>query len=112
MSVLPLRQCLEQVAALGADYILTDQQGREWTATRLLASLPRDHPDSLGLLAYLRLPDVLQDGAICQVTQSGGFLRWYRIHRKPRHELLDIYLLDSLHQNPCIHRSHRVSYGP
>jgi hypothetical protein len=81
MSALSLRQCLEQVAALGADYLLTDHQGMEWSTTRLLASLLRDHPDRLDLLAYLRLPDALQDGAICRVTQSGGFLRWYRIHR-------------------------------
>jgi hypothetical protein len=81
MSALFLRQCLEQVAALGADYLLTDNQGRDWTATGLLAALTRDHPDRLGLLMYLRLPDAQQDGAIYQVTQSGGFIRQYRIRR-------------------------------
>jgi hypothetical protein len=81
MSALSLRQCLEQVAALGADYMLTDNQGMEWTATEVLASLTRDHPDHLGLPVYLRLPDLRQDGAIYQVTQSGGFMRQYRIHR-------------------------------
>lgn len=81
MSALSLRQCLEQVAALGAGYLLTDYQGMEWTATRLLASPARDHPDRLDLLVYLRLPDARQDGAIYQVTQRGGFIRQYRLHR-------------------------------
>jgi hypothetical protein len=81
MSALSLRQCLEQVAALGADYLLTDNQGLEWTATGLVASLACDHPDRLGLLVYLRLPDARQDGAIYQVTQRGGFIRQYRLHR-------------------------------
>ena len=81
MSAFSLCQCLEHVAALGADYLLTDNQGMEWTATGLLASLTRDHPDHLGLPVYLRLPDAQQEGAISQVTQSGGFIRRYRIHR-------------------------------
>ena len=81
MSALSLHQCLEQVAALGADYMLTDNQGMEWTATGLLAALTRDHPDRLGLPVYLRLPGPQQDGAIYQVTQSGGFIRQYLIHR-------------------------------
>ena len=79
MSALSLRQCLEHVATLGADYLLTDDQGMEWTATGLLAALTRDHPDRLGLPVYLRLPDAHQDGAIYQVTQS-GFIRRYRIY--------------------------------
>ncbi len=82
MSMLSLRQCLEQVAALGTDYLLTDNQGLEWTATGLLASLTRDHPDHLGLPVYLRLPDPQQDGAIYQITQS-GFIRRYRIRHSP-----------------------------
>ncbi len=77
MLALSLRQCLEQVAALGIDYMLTDQ-GAEWTAAGLLASLASDHPDRLELPMYLRLPDARQDGAICQVTKSGYILR-YRI---------------------------------
>lgn len=80
MSVLSLRQCLEQVAALGVDSLLIDTQGMEWTATGLFALLSRDHPDRLGLPVYLRLPDARQDGAIYQVTQT-GFIRWYRIRR-------------------------------
>ena len=64
MSELSLRQGLEEVAALGADYLLTDNQGMEWTATGLFASLTRDHSDRLGLPVYLRLPDAHQDGAI------------------------------------------------
>lgn len=83
MSALSLRQCLEQIAALGADYLLADHQGIVWTATGLLAALSQDSPDRLGQLVYLRLPDAQQDGAIYQVTQSGGFLRQYRIHRYP-----------------------------
>jgi hypothetical protein len=81
MSALFLRQCLEQVATLGPDTLLTDNQGMDWTATGLLAALTHDHPDRLGLPVYLRLPDAQQDGAIYQVTQSGGFIRRYRIHR-------------------------------
>lgn len=57
MLALSLRQGLDQVAALGADYTLTDNQGFEWTATGLLAALTRDHPDHLSLPVYLRLPD-------------------------------------------------------
>jgi Tfp pilus assembly protein FimV len=77
MLALSLRQCLEQVAALGQDYVVTDQ-GVEWTAAGLLASLARDHPDRLDLPMYLRLPDAQRDGAICQVTKTGYILR-YRI---------------------------------
>ena len=84
MSALSLRQCLDQVAALGPDYVVTDQ-GVEWTAAGLLASLIRDHPDRLDLPMYLRLPDAQQDGAICQVTQSGYILR-YRICRSMSRE--------------------------
>jgi hypothetical protein len=83
MSALSLRQCLEHVAALGVDYALTDNQGIEWTAAGLLATLARDHPDHLDLPAYLRLPDALQDGAIYQVIQSGGFIRRYHIRHSP-----------------------------
>lgn len=81
MAAFSLRQCLEHVAALGADYLLTDNQGMDWTATGLLASLTRNHPNRLGLPMYLRLPDDQRDGAIYQVTQSGGFIRRYRIRR-------------------------------
>jgi hypothetical protein len=77
-----LRQCLEHVVALGSDYLVTDQ-GVEWTAAGLLASLIRDHPDRLDLPMYLRLPDAWQDGAICQVTKTGGYLLLYRICRSP-----------------------------
>jgi hypothetical protein len=59
--------------------MLTDNQGMEWTATGLLTSLTRNHPDHLGLSVYLRLSDARQDGAIYQLTQSGGFIRQYRI---------------------------------
>jgi hypothetical protein len=82
MSALSLRQCLEQVAALGADYMLTDNQGIEWTATGLLGSLARD-PDRLRLPCYFRLPDAQHDGAIYEVTQSGGFIRRYHIRHYP-----------------------------
>jgi hypothetical protein len=77
MVALSLRQCLEHVAALGTDYMLTEE-AREWTAAGLLASLARDHTDRLELPMYLRLPDAQQDGAICQVTQS-GYILCYRI---------------------------------
>ncbi len=73
-----LRHCLEHVIALGPDYVVTDQ-GVEWTAAELLASLTCDHPDELDLPMYLRLPDAQQDGAIFQVTQSGGYILRYRI---------------------------------
>lgn len=77
MAALSLRQCLEHVAALGTDYMLTEG-AQEWMAAGLLASLASDHPDRLELPMYLRLPDAQQDGAICQVTKSGYILR-YRI---------------------------------
>jgi hypothetical protein len=75
--MLTLRQCLEQVIALGADYILTEQ-GVERSAIVLLATLTRAHPDRLDLPMYLRLPDSQQDGAICQVTKT-GYILCYRI---------------------------------
>jgi len=80
MSALSLRQCLEQVAGLETDYLLVDNQGVQWTATGLLATLAHDHPNRLDVAAYLRLPDAHQDGAIYQVTQS-GFIRRYSIRR-------------------------------
>lgn len=80
MSAFSLRQCLEQVGTLGADYLLTEGSS-EWTAAGLLAFLT-PHPDRLELPVYLRLPDAQQDGAICQVTQSGGYIRRYRIFRR------------------------------
>ena len=73
-----LRHCLEQVIALGPDYVVTEPSV-EWTAAGLLASLTRDHPDELDLPMYRRLPDAQQDGAIYQVTQSGGYILRYRI---------------------------------
>ena len=59
------------------------KEGVECTAAGLLASLIRDHPDRLDLPMYLRLPDAWQDGAICQVTKTGGYLLLYRICRSP-----------------------------
>jgi hypothetical protein len=75
--MLTLHQCLEQVMALGEGYVLTEQD-QEWQATGLLAVLSRDHPDRLSLPMYMRLPNIQQDGAICQVTETGYLLR-YRI---------------------------------
>lgn len=75
-----LRQCLEQVMALGTEYVLTEQ-GVEWTAAGLLAELTRSHPTRLELPMYLRLPDAQQDGAMCQLTASGGYILRYRIRR-------------------------------
>ena len=81
---LTLRQCLEVVAQLGTDYVVTDQ-GREWAATDMVAALTRDHPDHLDQLRYLRLPNPQQDGAIYEPTPSGGFILRYRIcHPKSR----------------------------
>jgi hypothetical protein len=54
-------------------------QGREWTAPDLLAWLERHHPDELTLPMYLRLPDAHLDGAVCELTKSGGFLLLYRL---------------------------------
>lgn len=72
MLALSLRQGLDQVAALGADYTLTDNQGFEWTATGLLAALTRDHPDHLSLTAQSPKP-----------RRRGGFTRRYHIRRYP-----------------------------
>jgi hypothetical protein len=80
MAPLTLRQCLEQVVALGTDYFVTEE-AREWTAAGLLAALTRSNPDRLDLPMYLRLPDAQQDGAICQLTASGGYILRYRICR-------------------------------
>jgi hypothetical protein len=78
---LTLRQCLEQVAWLGQDYILLDQ-GKEWSSVGLLAALTQTRPDDLELPMYLRLPSVQQDGAICELTTSGGFILLYRICKR------------------------------
>lgn len=80
MVTFTLRQCLEQLAQVGSDYVVSDQ-GIEWTAAALLASLTRQHPDRLELAMYLRFPDAHQDGAICQLTRSGGFILRYRIYQ-------------------------------
>ena len=77
---LTLRQCLETVARMGTRYGVIEQ-GREYTAGEVLAALARDQPDQLEKPMYLRLPDSQQDGAICAVTQRGGFLLRYRIHQ-------------------------------
>lgn len=79
--MLTLHQCLEQVIALGEDYVLTEQRV-EWSAAGLLTAFIRDRPDRLALPMYLRLPNVQQDGAICQVTKTGYLLR-YRICPRP-----------------------------
>ena len=75
---LTLQQCLEEVAQFGPDYLLIEQDTL-WTAPTLLAFLALTAPERLNELMYLRLPDSSQDGAICQLTRSGGFLRRYRI---------------------------------
>lgn len=80
MAALTLRHCLEQVAQLGTDYVVTDQQ-TVWTAVGLLASLARSSPEHLDLPMYLRFPDARQDGAICQVTLSGYILRYHFCRR-------------------------------
>lgn len=77
---LTLRQCLEHVMALGTDYVVTEQSV-ECTVTKLLAALSRSYPNRLDLPMYLRLPDAQQDGAICQLTDSGGYILRYRICR-------------------------------
>ena len=74
----PLRQCLEQVGRMGTDYAVSDE-GFEWTAAGLLASLTLSHPERLALPMYMRLPDTRQDGAICELTSRGGFILLYRI---------------------------------
>ena len=53
MASLTLRQCLEQVMALGTEYVITEQ-GVEWTAAELLAELTRSHPTHLVLQPHLR----------------------------------------------------------
>jgi hypothetical protein len=75
MAAFSLRQCLEHLAALGANDLLTDNEGRAWTATGLLAALARDAPDRLSLPVYLRLPDAQQDGAIYPLELLG---RWWK----------------------------------
>ncbi len=72
MLAITLGQCLEHVATLGTDYLLT-AEAREWTAAELLASLASGHSDRLELPMYLRLPDLQRDGAICQITETGAF---------------------------------------
>jgi hypothetical protein len=81
MAELTLRQCLEHVAQLGTDYLVTDQE-REWPATALLTWLVLNHLADLDLPMYLRLPDAKPDGAICELTPRGGFLLRYRIERR------------------------------
>jgi hypothetical protein len=51
----------------------------EWTARELLTWLEQQQPTRLDLPTYLRLPDAQQEGAICQLTKSGGFLVLYHI---------------------------------
>jgi hypothetical protein len=73
-----LRSALEELIRLGADYVVVDRE-TEWTARELLTWLEQHHPARLGLPMYLRIPDAQQDGAICQLTRSGGFLVLYHI---------------------------------
>lgn len=80
-ATLTLRQCLEQVALLGTDYVLRDEGGT-WSAISLLAWIALRNPTRLELPMYLRLPDAQQDGAICELTKRGGFMRLYLIERR------------------------------
>jgi hypothetical protein len=52
----------------------------EWKTADLLVWLEHHHPARLGLAMYLRLPDNHQDGAICQLTRSGGFFVLYYLY--------------------------------
>ncbi len=58
---------------------MVEERGTEWAARELLAWLEQQHPARLDLPTYLRLPDAQQEGAICQLTKSGGFLVLYHI---------------------------------
>jgi hypothetical protein len=74
-----LRSALEELIRLGTEYVVLDRR-TEWTAWELFAWLEQHHPARLGLPMYLRLPDQHQDGAICQLTPSGGFFVLYHIY--------------------------------
>lgn len=75
-----LQVSLEEVARLGADYLVTDR-GVPWAASDLLAHLRRTAPERLTLEVYLRYPSSTQEGAIYRPTPRGGFILLYRIER-------------------------------
>lgn len=75
---LTLRACLDQVATLGTEYVVT-AQGTAWSASEVLAWLSQHKPSSLTMPMYLRLPSPRLDGAICELFPQGGFVLRYRI---------------------------------
>jgi len=82
---LTLRQCLEQVAQLGSEYVVTTP-GSAWSAAELLAWLHQHTPTSLGMPMYLRLPSPWLDGAICELLPQGGVVLLYRICQRRAYE--------------------------
>lgn len=78
MSRLSLEACLERLAQMEQDYILTDR-GHHRTVPRLLEVLRQRSPTLLAQPVYVRLPSPAQPGAIAQLDGHGGFCVIYRI---------------------------------
>ncbi len=81
---LTLQASLEEVARLGAGYILYSAE-EEWIATDLLETLQQEHPDLLGLPVALVQPDGTGEGAVYEVDLDGQALTdvpLYRIERR------------------------------
>lgn len=86
MSALTLEACLEQVAALGEDYLLRGGW-RDQTAAALLAWLRQEVPQLLTYPVALTLPDAWHPGAIYELDFHNEIIPdppMYRIeHRSP-----------------------------
>lgn len=78
MTPVTLEACLESLAQMEHEYIVTDQ-GHRWTTAKLLELLRQHSPGLLALQVYVRLPSSSHTGAIAQLDGRGGFCVIYRI---------------------------------
>lgn len=65
-----LKHCLQEVARLGPDYVVYDDQD-EWTASDLLCWLQTQPPAFLWRRVYMVFPDDTEEGAIYALSADG-----------------------------------------
>jgi hypothetical protein len=82
---LTLHACLEALARLEEQYILTSA-GDEWSARNLLPWLKTVHPQLLQLLVYAVPPGANGEGAIYEVAQRGHLLPDVPLYRIRWHQ--------------------------
>ena len=78
-----LRVTLEEIAALGSGYLISDQ-GAYWLVSDVLARLEQEAPERLAFPVSWAIPDDVGEGAIYPSDDAEAVLSpvpLYRVHR-------------------------------